>query len=105
MSLAWAPSYIYLRSLLRRLVAALLFPLRLIRKFNFCCRSRRQLEDFIRNMGVSGSCDASGDKSGGVPRVKAIFLGDEAKSKEERRLVQKLGKIHPHVARAPLFRC
>lgn len=96
MSLAWAPSYIYLRGLLRRLVAALLFPLRLTRKFYFWCRSR-QLDDFIRNMGSSSSCDASREKSGGVPRVKAIFLGDEAKSKEERRLVQKLGKIHPHM--------
>lgn len=105
MSLAWAPGYIYLRGLLRRFVAVLLFPLRLVRKSYSWCISRRRLDDFIRNMGSSGSCDASGEKSRGPPRVKAIFLGDEAKSKEERRLVQKLGKIHPHVARAPLFRC
>lgn len=96
MPLTRATSYIYLRSLLRRLVAAILLPLRLVRKFYFWCRSRRRLDDFIRNMGSSGSCDASGEKSGGATRVKAVFLGDEAKSKEERRLVQKLGKIHPH---------
>lgn len=105
MPLARALAYIYLRGLLRRFVATLLFPLRLVRKFYSWCISRRRLDDLVRNMGSSGSCDASGDKSGGVPRVKAIFLGNEAKSKEERRLVQKLGKIYPHVARAPLCRC
>ncbi|KAL2273928.1 hypothetical protein FJTKL_04006 [Diaporthe vaccinii] len=83
------PRYIYLRGVPRRLVTVLLFPLRLIRNFYFWCRSRRQLDAFIGIMG-SSSCDASGQKAGGVAQVKTIFLGDEAKSKEERRLVQKL---------------
>ena len=52
-------------------------------------------------MGTS-SCDASAQKAGGVAKVKAVFLGDEAKSKEERRLVQKLGKIYFHEAWASL---
>lgn len=88
-------AYIYFRGLLRRLATVILFPLRLLRHFYFWCRSRRRLGDFIGIMGSStGSCDASGQKTGGVARVKAVFLGDEAKSKEERRLVQKLGKIY-----------
>lgn len=86
--------YIYLRGLLRRLVTVLLFPLKLIRNFYFWCRSRRRLDDFIGIMG-SSSYGASGQKAGGVAQVKTIFLGDEAKSKEERRLVQKLGKTNP----------
>ncbi|KAJ0124822.1 pantothenate transporter liz1 [Diaporthe amygdali] len=36
------------------------------------------------------SSAASAQKAGGVAQVKTLFLGDEAKSKEERRLVQKL---------------
>lgn len=91
------PRYIYLRGVPCRLVTVLLFPLRLTRNFYFWCRSRRHLDDFIGSMG-SSSCDASGQKAGGVAQVKTIFLGDEAKSKEERRLVQKLGKIYPLVS-------
>lgn len=90
-------AYLYLHGLLRRLVSVLLFPLRLIRKFYFRCRSFGRLDGFIGIMG-SSSFDASGQKVGGAAKVKTIFLGDEAKSKEERRLVQKLGKIHLHVA-------
>lgn len=92
-----------LRGLSRRLVTALLFPLRVIRKLCFWCRSRRRLDDFIGTMGIS-SGDASGHKAGGVAGVKTIFLGDEAKSKEERRLVQKLGKMSSRTVRSPL-RC
>lgn len=88
-------AYIYLRGVLRRLATTLLLPLRLIRNFYFRRRSRRRLEDFIGIMG-SSSCDASGRKTGGV---KAVFLGDEAKSKEERILVQKLGEMHLNMAR------
>lgn len=92
-------AYIYLRGLLRRLVSVLLFPTRLIRHFYFWCRSRRRLGCFIGIMG-SSSHDASGSekKSGGAALVKTVFLGDEAKSKEERRLVQKLGRLHSHTA-------
>lgn len=90
-------AYIYLRRLPRRLVTVLLFPLRLIRNLYFWCRSRQRLNYFIGIMG-SSSCGSSGHKSGGVVQVKTIFLGDEAKSKEERRLVQKLGMTYPHVA-------
>lgn len=42
------------------------------------------------------SSAATAQKAGGVAQVKTLFLGDEAKSKEERRLVQKLGKTCPH---------
>lgn len=84
-------AYIYFRGLLRRLATVILFPLRLSRSAYFRCGSHRRLDGFIGIMGVS-SCDASGHKTDGVARVKAVFLGDEAKSKEERRLVQKLGK-------------
>lgn len=98
-----ASYYIYLRGLSRRLVTALLFPLRLIRKFIYWCRSRRRLDDFIGTMGIS-SGDASGQKASGAAGVKTIFLGDEAKSKEERRLVQKLGEISSRTVRSS-FRC
>lgn len=93
MPLFRASRYIYLRGKPRRLLAVLLFPLRLIRNFYVWCRSRGRLDAFIGIMG-SSSCDASGQKAGGVAQVKTIFLGDEAKSKEERRLVQKLGKTY-----------
>jgi hypothetical protein len=53
----------------------------------------------------SGSFDASGPETGGAARVKAVFLGDEAKSKEETRLVKKLGEAYLAGDGLPFFRC